>query len=129
MADYVYGEYNGKPVVLPEPPDHESPFELIWIDQNGIYCFGCREDTNLAVKADGTVWNLTGQSWQYSDGAWETGAVQFGIPIWANFPLYDTEGNLVIAASEPVPVSPVKLNPALLVQSFFTGQAVRRSRK
>lgn len=49
--------------------------------------------------------------------------------IWTNFDLRTKEGDYVwLAASDPVPVSPVKLNPALLVQSFFTGQAIRRNR-
>ena len=126
MAVYVYGEYNGKPVILPEPPAHGLPFELIWLDQNGIYCFGCREDTETFVKADGTVANLTGQSWRLKDGAWTSGAVQFGVPIWANFPLYDTGGNLVIAASEPVPVTTI--NPSALMQWFFVGDAIKRMR-
>ena len=49
--------------------------------------------------------------------------------VWSNTDIYNEDGTLYLAASDPVPVSPVKLNPALLVQSFFTGQALRRSRK
>lgn len=50
-------------------------------------------------------------------------------PFWGNTDIYNENGTLYLAASDPVPVSPVKLNPALLVQSFFTGQAIRRGRK
>lgn len=44
--------------------------------------------------------------------------------VWANYAVLNLDGSVYLAAS----VSPVKLNPALLVQSFFTGQAVRRNR-
>lgn len=39
-----------------------------------------------------------------------------------------TYGPHYVKFERAVPVSPVQINPALLVQSFFTGQAVRRSR-
>lgn len=75
----------------------------------------------------------------YDDTAWtferygnadNSDAFVIGQILWSNYDVVNTDdGTLYLAASDPVPVSPVKLNPALLVQSFFTGQAVRRGRK
>lgn len=49
--------------------------------------------------------------------------------VWSNIDLYTNEGSFAYnGGPDPVPVSPVQINPALLVQSFFTGQAVRRMR-
>lgn len=48
--------------------------------------------------------------------------------MWSNFDIV-YEGEILLSASDPVPVSPVQINPALLVQSFFVGQAIRRGRK
>lgn len=50
--------------------------------------------------------------------------------IWADHPIISTvDGSVRRPYVAPVPVSPVQINPALLVQSFFTGQSLRRSRK
>ena len=46
---------------------------------------------------------------------------------WANFDVLNEDGTLYLAASDPVPVSPV-LNPAAMMQCFLVGQALRRNR-
>lgn len=51
-----------------------------------------------------------------------------GADCWTNHDIYDSDGTLYLAASDPVPVSPVQLNPAALMQSFFVGEAVKRCR-
>ena len=78
-------------------------------------------DENGLPKTD--VWIETAGIGAYvvpSEGMWE---------FWSNFDMLNEDGSVFLAASDPVPVSPVQIDPALLVQSFFTGQAVRRSRK
>ena len=50
------------------------------------------------------------------------------IVLWSNHSFPGPNGEDWIAASDPVPVSPVKINPAALLETFFKGQAIRRSR-
>lgn len=49
--------------------------------------------------------------------------------IWSNYDIIDTGNNSVyLAASDPVPVSPVQINPSALMQGFFVGDAIKRNR-
>ena len=71
------------------------------------------------------------------DGAWSSFEVKSSMAgvilayrelTWSNHDIKDENGTLYLAASDPVPVTPVQINPALLVQGFLTGQALRRNR-
>lgn len=90
--------------------------------------FGTESGHDYNVEGKYMRYNLVDDSWVIRTELARTDYF-FEYILWANFDLLNEDGSVYLAASEPVPVSPVKLNPALLVQSFFTGQALRRSRK
>lgn len=141
MANYLY---NG--VELPELPVVDGyPYALIR-QQNADIADSNYYFLNLSTKeyfVNGTQGTSAGSvrlyrclvnggtEWEYlreeNPSYWLAGP--FGTAIWTSHKIYNEDGTLYLAASDPVPVSPVKLNPALLVQSFFTGQAIRRGRK
>jgi hypothetical protein len=141
MADYLY---NG--VEAPAIPDSlkNEPYmcltqghNLAVFSEEPTIEIGYGDDANPnsgeaygLVTYTGTleIYSNKGTYWsyllQYSAGT--IGVL--GIPVWANFDFKNKDGSLFLAASDPVPVSPVKLNPALLVQSFFVGDAIKRMR-
>ena len=45
---------------------------------------------------------------------------------WSNFDIYNSDGTLYLAASDPVPVTTI--NPSALMQGFFVGDAIKRMR-
>ena len=49
-------------------------------------------------------------------------------PFWANYEVKTLGGATYLEPSDPVPVSPVQLNPADVVQGYFVGIAVKRMR-
>ena len=101
------------------------------IDNDIYWAFVRSEAEKLIITiADGRRFTGSKKGYKLVDSVWEEATSIFALdPIWANYNIVNPNGELILEASDPVPVSPVKLNPALLVQSFFTGQAIRRSRK
>lgn len=63
---------------------------------------------------------------QWLEGA-STSGLSYRI-IWCNTDIVGEDGTLYLAASAPVPVSPVQINPAAFMQGFLAGQALRRNR-
>jgi hypothetical protein len=114
-----------------------SPVPMVISDNGGVTVPAEAGTVTLLISetATGNTWGEFYERQQYN------GYLELVAPFWSNTDLYTESGNLYLAASYPIdaetgeeirdyaPVSPVQINPALLVQSFFTGQAVRRSRK
>lgn len=137
MADYIY---NG--VQLPQVPDVDGfAFQSIYVFGNTYWFFASElqqyistTDSGDAIHAlvpnvvywytpgQNTAWELVGYD-VYNGGQ----LLKFYDFVWCNKPI-EKDGIVVHEGTDPVPVNPVKINPALLVQSFFTGQAIRRMR-
>lgn len=68
------------------------------------------------------------------DGAWEEPAEGTGTGVaisnidWATFDIFNEDGTLYLAASDPVPVSTYTPNPAAMALGMLVGQAVRKMR-
>jgi hypothetical protein len=99
-----------------------SPVPLIRFDNGGIAV--SQETGNVTLRSFYTAPERV---------KWTPGAdydlsydhLLFGINVWTNTPIYNEDGTLYLAASDPVPV----LNPAVMMQGFMVGQAIRRGRK
>ena len=105
-------------------------------ESNGSLFFGGKDDDDVLVDAYQYNCQPGGDSWG-GPTYWEhansfiatldgSESVAFR-DVWANFDV-EYNGTLYLAASDPIPVSPVQIDPAALLETFFTGQAIRRSR-
>ena len=143
--DYLYGPNK---VRLPELPTWNSvaaPEAIIVKTTSGTEktYFYCGIDMLTVRKATTAITSEPTVKYVLTDGRWEPTDYWLGAfltssgLIWANYDVYYSEkeddaalaGTLYLAASDPVPVSPVTLNPADVVQGYFVGMAVKRSRK
>lgn len=132
----MYYFYNG--VCLPALPVVEGYKDAAIIrTKDGLYVltYALPQD---AYNTGAIVPTSSFPTYKYVDGEW----VKFspilqdysGLVIWTNCDIYyktaeeygELSGKLFMAASDPVPVTTI--NPSALLETFFKGQAIRRSR-
>lgn len=130
MANYLF---NG--IELPALPEYDKtayPYTVIVLHTGGEYSF-VFTDTAVVVSPSGmtlqhpngmTTNNFNyGATQQIRSGAETWGDISYGTvngytgtAFWANFDIYDNEGTLFLAASDPVPVGGV---PTLTARDLY----------
>ena len=137
MANFLYGPDK---VDLPALPEFEEQYALIFrtnVDGAYVYYLVPLTEAKKAITSGAVTFTNSRDMYRAENGKWVavTKSYTGGIIIWANYDVYYSDsveevgGTLYLAASDPVPVSPVQLNPADVVQGYFVGMAVKRSRK
>ena len=147
MPSYLY---NGVELpALPEWDKEQYPYSLIFVSDSllGHYAYFCAFSTpqhrnyeynnepHFTLEAGETCLRATIYNRSSNDFSGYVFTPQvmtaselssYGTnPIWANYDVLDENGELLLAASAPVPV----LNPSVLMQGFMMGDAVKRMRK
>lgn len=133
MGNYLY---NGVELpALPEWDKKTHPYAYISEDVEGRIVF--RMQKTLTVTATNSIYTdweymhytFDGTTWgDYYEG-YSPGYIDLDLfnIIWTNTNIFNYDGTLHLAASEPVPVSPVpQLNPAALMQGFATMLSLRK---
>ena len=137
MADFLY---NG--VQLPELPEVEGyPYKYAFyhtLESRYVVTFRTTEMTVSRSSPYGPYINdannkryaLVGDKWVHINYATTFFTGDIGSFKWANHTIYYSDGTEIYLAKspDPVPVTPVQINPSVLLSAFFTGQAVKRMR-
>lgn len=129
MANYLY---NGVELpVLPEWNKETHPHGIVGYSSNYGYMFSYSDtlwiaDNNGEIRPprfltyklsdDGTAWVSTG------------GVIDDITPIWTNTDIYNEDGTLYLAASDPIPVAAPALDPLSLFMGWKAGNWVARQR-
>ena len=85
----------------------------------------------LVVKNPSKEYELRNGEWVYT-GGYNTDismTIPYQIYVWTNTDIYNKDGTLYLAASEPVLVSTYTPNPTAITIGMLMGQTVRRMRK
>ena len=139
--------YNG--VKLPPPPKSDYPYPYSYIYRNpiGRFYFAILETPLYYTQESGEgvlrsyEWTHY-RRWDYAaaEGKWawnslsHTGSVfeEIGTLVWCDHDTMDANGNLYMAASEPVPVGgeePAPLDPKSMLMGWIVGRRIAGQRK
>ena len=130
MAKYLY---NG--VELPELPEYDKsayPYAVIMSHTGNEYSFVFSNTAMVVGGTDGyNLLHPNGVNTQFYFGAtqeiradaqswgdfrYANTNIYSGMAVWANFDLYDKNGNLYLLASDPVPVTPTPIPSDLYIK-------------
>lgn len=116
--------YNG--VELPALPNGLNTFNYLLLNDN-LYELVSATAEEKTISSNGAmrITSSEGIAYIVSDGEWVefTADNYIGIVVWADTDVYNSDGTLYLAASEPVPIVPT---PPSAQTAFFIGKAFGR---
>lgn len=96
----------------------------VWEGDDGTFIVGNADETAGYCSSK----YLTASGWNDVSTATGNGGVNSGIIKWSNFDIYNTDGTLYLAASEPVPILAPAIDPLSMWLGYQAGQWVVRQR-
>lgn len=133
MGNYLY---NG--VELPELPEWDkTAYPYAYIVDNTAVVTGYVlfvHGAQSTAKTDGTLFRYGAKMYVPSDNGWtlHTSSLTVnGKVVWANADVYDTDGNLYLAASDPVDpnATTAPLDPKSMLMGWIVGRRIAGQRK
>lgn len=127
-------------IALPALPDWDKetyPYAVIVRNEDVSpgYWFVASESTYAVTESNGFMPSVRGDDVQYlydvDTQTWtESEMSMYAAPCvkWANYDVYDTDGTLYLAASEPVPVTSPYIDPKSLLMGYRVGCILRAMR-